>query len=121
MSGSRILVVDDDRDLVALLERILVAEGYQVATAFDGSSALVFLDQQRPDLIILDIMMPGIDGLEIISSVRQNHDIPIIMLTAKKDVATMRDAFAAGADDYVSKPFRTPELLARIKTKLRRS
>ncbi len=121
MSKKLILVVDDDRDLVVLLERILVEEGYQVATAYDGSSALTLLDEQKPDLIILDIMMPGINGLEILNSVRQTHVIPVIMLTAKKDEATLRDAFDAGADDYIRKPFRRLELLARIKTKLRRT
>ncbi len=121
MSKELILVVDDDRDLVVLLERILVEEGYQVATAYDGSSALTLLDEQKPDLIILDIMMPGINGLEMLNCVRQTHGIPVIMLSAKKDEATLRDAFDAGANDYIRKPFRRLELLARIRTKLRRA
>lgn len=121
MRGLSVLVVDDDRDLVNLLERILVEEGYEVAKAYDGESALVLVDEHRPDLVILDIMMPGLDGFEVLDSVRQRYNIPVIMLTAKTDVMTLTDALACGADDYIRKPFKRLELLARIKAKLRRA
>ncbi len=120
VAGKSILVVDDDKDLVNLLERILVEEGYQVVKAYDGNSALTVLEEQRPDLIILDIIMPGLDGLKALDVIRRDHDVPVIMLTAKRDAATARDAFTTGADDYIRKPFRKFEILARVKAKLRR-
>ena len=120
-SRPSILVVDDDQDLVNLLKRILEKEGYRVTTAFDGDSALAILQKHRPNLIILDIMMPGIDGLEVLAHVRQRYDIPVIMLTAKREPTYAHDAFGAGADDYVTKPFSAAILLARVKAKLRRA
>ena len=120
VAGKSILVVDDDKDLANLLERILVEEGYQVVKAYDGNSALTVLEEQRPDLIILDIIMPGMDGLKALDVIRRDHDVPVIMLTAKRDAATARDAFTTGADDYIRKPFRKFEILARVKAKLRR-
>lgn len=118
-SGSSILVVDDDQDLLNLLERIPKEEGYQVRKAYDGCSAIAFLEEQKPDLIILDIIMPDPDGLEVLNFARQHYEIPVIMLTARRDVGTLRDALISGADDYVRKPFDKLELIARIRAKLR--
>ncbi len=121
-SGPSILVVDDDQDLVNLLERILKEEGYQVTKAYDGNSTLALLEKgYRPDLIILDIIMPGVDGFDVLDFVRHRYEIPVIMLTAKRDEKTLIDALNGGADDYMRKPFDRLELLARIKAKLRRT
>ncbi len=117
-----ILVVDDDQYLTDLLERILKEEGYQVTKAYDGNSALALLEKgYRPNLIVLDIIMSGVDGFEVLEFVRSRYDIPVIMITAKRDEKTLLDAFNGGADDYMKKPFRMLELLAHIKAKLRRA
>ncbi len=119
-----ILVVDDEEHVRKLLQRILEDAGYDVLTAGSGEEALNILSQQKehsPDLLILDIMMPGLSGLEVLDIVRGRFDIPVIMLTAKQEVTTVRDALVIGADDYVRKPFRTTELVARVKAKLRRA
>ena len=119
-----ILVVDDEEHVRKLLQRILEDAGYDVLMAGSGEEALSILSQQKersPDLVILDIMMPGLNGLEVLDIIRGRFDIPVIMLTAKQAVTTVRDALAIGADDYVRKPFRTTELVARVKAKLRRA
>ena len=119
-----ILVVDDEEHVRKLLQRILEDAGYDVLMAGSGEEALSILSQQKehsPDLIILDIMMPGLSGLEVLDIIRGRFDIPVIMLTAKQEVTTVRDALVIGADDYVRKPFRTTELVARVKAKLRRA
>jgi len=119
-----ILAVDDDADVLILLRRILEEAGYNVVTACGGEEALAMLSEQRgnwPDLAILDILMPGLDGLELLDIIRQRFDIPVIMLSAKQEVTSVRDALVMGADDYVRKPFRPSELLARIKAKIRRA
>ena len=116
-----IMVVDDEQQILRLLKRILESEGYDVALASNGSSALVLLEEDRPDLIILDIMMPGLNGLQVLDLIRQHSNVPVIMLTGRCEVTTLRDALALGADDYVRKPFGTLELLARIRAKLRRA
>jgi len=120
-SGSSILVVDDDQDLVNLLERILKEEGYNITKAYDSGPALALADEHKPDLVILDILMLGLGGFKLIKSIRQRYDIPIIALAAGTDAAALRDAFNYGADDYMDRPFKRLELLARIKAKLRRS
>ncbi len=116
-----IMVVDDEQAILRLLSRILEPEGYRVVVADNGSSALALLEEHGPDLVILDIMMPGLDGFEVLEFIRQRSDIPIIMLTGKQEATSVRDALISGADDYVKKPFRTRELLARIRAKLRRA
>ena len=116
-----ILVVDDDREILRMLNRILELEGYNVATAANGRAAVTLLDEYQPDLVILDIIMPELDGFQVLDLIRQRSDVPIIMLTAKREVTTLRDALVIGADDYIRKPFRTRELVARIKAKLRRA
>jgi len=116
-----ILVVDDEKPILKLLRVNLSKEGYNVVTAADGKSALALLDKQRPDLVLLDIMMPGLDGLQVLDLIRQRSNVPIIMLTARQEVNVLDDAITLGADDYVRKPFSIRELKARIKAKLRRA
>ncbi len=116
-----IMMVDDEQPILSLLSRILEPEGYSVIVAADGRSALELLQGHFPDLIILDVMMPGLDGFQVLDLIRRRSNVPVIMLTAKREVSTARDALGLGADDYVRKPFHTKELLARIRAKLRRA
>ncbi len=118
---STVMVVDDEQTILALLNRILKAEGYEVLLASDGNSALDMLEQHSPDLVILDIAMPGLNGFQTLHLLRESSNIPVIMLTANREETSVNDALTLGADDYVRKPFHTPELLARIRAKLRRS
>ena len=117
----RILVVDDDPEIVSFLKRGLTYEGYTVDTASDGTEALARAREAEPDLAILDITMPGIDGLEVSRRLRQASKVPIIMLTAKGTVTDRIKGLDSGADDYLVKPFSFDELLARIRALLRRS
>ena len=120
MAGKRILVVDDDVKTVELVKLYLDRDGYRVLTAYDGIEALHLAREGHPDLIVLDLMLPGIDGLEICRTLRNESDVPIIMLTAR---VTDQDKLAGldlGADDYVTKPFSPRELAARVRTVLRR-
>jgi len=116
----RILVVDDDPEIVSFVQRGLAYEGYRVDTAADGKEALTKARNREPDLVVLDIMMPGIDGIEVAKRLRQGGDIPILMLTAKGTVADKVTGLESGADDYLLKPFAFDELLARIRALLRR-
>lgn len=116
----RILVVDDDPEIVSFLRRGLIYEGYDVDTAGDGTEALAKAREREPDLVVLDIMMPGIDGLEVSQRLRSASDVPILMLTAKGTVADRVAGLESGADDYLVKPFAFDELLARVKALLRR-
>jgi two-component system, OmpR family, response regulator MprA len=117
----RILVVDDEPEIVSFLKRGLTYEGYTVDTAGDGAEALAKARDAEPDLVILDVMMPGIDGLEVSKRLRQASKLPILMLTAKGTVADRIKGLDSGADDYLVKPFSFDELLARIRALLRRS
>jgi two-component system response regulator MprA len=116
----RILVVDDDEAITAALRRALSFEGYTVRVAHDGESGLREVRDSSPDLVILDILMPGIDGFEFCRRVRGSDDTPILMLTARDEVADRVRGLDAGADDYLVKPFAADELLARIRALLRR-
>jgi two-component system response regulator MprA len=118
---SKILVVDDDPEIVSFLRRGLTFEGYDVDTAADGVEALSKIKAKAPDLVLLDVMMPGIDGIEVSKRLRQVSDIPILMLTAKDTVADRVAGLNSGADDYLVKPFAFDELLARVRALLRRS
>jgi len=121
--GSRkplILVVDDDPKLLRLVRRELQAEGYQVITASDGETGLQAIVDEEPALVLLDIMMPGIDGLEVCRRVRRFSEVPIVMLTAKGQPDDVVSGLQAGSDDYVTKPFSTNELVVRVKAALRR-
>lgn len=115
-----VLLIDDEEALRASLTYSLVKEGYQVTTAPDGMTALKLFHKQVPDVIILDLMLPGVDGMEICWRLRAYSDVPIVMLTAKDQDIDKIWGLEAGADDYVTKPFNTRELLARIKAVLRR-
>lgn len=116
----RILVVDDDPEITSFIKRGLAYEGYTIDTADEGTEALTKARDREPDLVILDIMMPGIDGIEVTKRLRQGGDIPILMLTAKGTVADKVAGFESGADDYLVKPFSFDELLARVRALLRR-
>lgn len=114
-----ILAVDDEEPILKLLRVNLSLEGYHIITASNGTSALELLEEHKPDLVILDIMMPDLDGFQVLDLIRQRSNVPVIMLTARCEVTTLRDALVAGADDYVTKPFSILELVARIRAKLR--
>lgn len=117
----KVLVVDDDRDLLKLLELGLEEEGFQVLTALDGSEGLRTAFRAHPDLVILDIMLPGMDGWETCRRLRELSDVPIIMLTAKARDVDVVKGLSIGADDYVVKPFGVAELVARVRACLRRA
>src|SRR5215204_2994485 len=121
MSGATILVVDDERNIVQLARLYLRNEGYQVEAAGNGREALEKVRQTNPSLILLDLMMPEMDGWEVCKQLRKTGDIPIIMLTARDDDIDKVVGLELGADDYVTKPFNPRELVARVKAVLRRS
>lgn len=116
-----VLLVDDDPQLVRLVRANLESVGYRVLTAMEASTALQLVEREIPDLIILDIMLPGVDGYELCQRIREFSDTPIIMLTAKVEDADKVRGLKLGADDYLTKPFSVPELLARIEAVLRRT
>ena len=116
-----ILVVDDEEVMRNLLRRTLQEADYDVIMAANGQEALDKVSQFNISLVLLDIKMPGLDGFQVLDRIRQRFDIPVIMVTAVKEVTTVRDSFNLGADDYVTKPFSKRELLLRIQTKLRRA
>ena len=120
MAGKRVLVVDDDRKTVELVKLYLNRDGYRVFTAYDGVEALRLARESHPDLIVLDLMLPGINGLEICRTIRSESDVPIIMLTARTTDEDKLTGLDLGADDYVTKPFSPRELAARIRAVLRR-
>jgi two-component system, OmpR family, response regulator MprA len=116
----RVIVIDDERSIREMLEIGLAQAGYEVRTAIDGPDGLTIIRDWSPDCIVLDIMMPKIDGLSLIPLLRRLTEVPIIMLTARGDVRDRVDGLKAGADDYLPKPFDLDELAARIDTALRR-
>lgn len=117
--SSKILVVDDDIALGEMIGLVLETEGFQVQFAADGNEAVKAFDVVRPDLVLLDLMLPGIDGIEVCRQIRTKSGVPVIMLTAKSDTADVVKGLESGADDYVVKPFNPKELVARIRTRLR--
>ena len=121
MSSSRILVVEDEPSIAEVINLYLKRAGYQVVVASDGEAALDALGGQFPDLIVLDIMLPGMDGMGITRHVRAMGDVPIIMLTARREEADRIAGLELGADDYVVKPFSPQELVSRVRAVLRRS
>src|SRR5262252_773804 len=121
MTGKSILFVEDDRDIRTLLADFLVREGFAVEVAEDGAAVDRVLARARPDLVILDLMLPGEDGLSICRRLRARGAVPIIMLTAKNDDVDRIVGLELGADDYLGKPFNPRELLARIRAILRRA
>ncbi|MCK4862735.1 MAG: response regulator transcription factor [Dehalococcoidales bacterium] len=120
MSGKKVLVVDDDVKTVELVKLYLNRDGYRVITAYDGNEALKLARENQPDLIVLDLMLPGINGLEICRILREESDVPIIMLTALTTDDDRLKGLDIGADDYVTKPFSPRELAARVRAVLRR-
>lgn len=118
---SKILVVDDERSIVDVLTYNLTKAGYQSVVARDGEQALQLARAEKPDLVILDLMLPGIDGLEVCRALRKDGALPIIMLTAKDEEVDRVVGLELGADDYVVKPFSVRELMARVKSVLRRA
>jgi two-component system alkaline phosphatase synthesis response regulator PhoP len=120
MAGKKVLVVDDDVKTVELVKLYLNRDGYRVLTAYDGIEALRLARESQSDLIVLDLMLPGIDGLEVCRILRRESDVPIIMLTAKTTDQDKLIGLGLGADDYVTKPFSPRELAARVRAVLRR-
>jgi len=117
----KILIVDDDKEILNLISIYLNNEGYTVIKAMDGNTALKLVGEERPKLVVLDIMMPGIDGLEVVRRIRQSLNIPIILLSAKVQNNDKIAGLLTGADDYITKPFDELEFVVRVKTLLRRT
>ncbi|AYF92025.1 response regulator YycF [Apilactobacillus bombintestini] len=117
---AKILVVDDEKPITDIEKFNLEKEGYEVVVAYDGEEALQKVEEENPNLIILDLMLPKVDGLEVAREVRKTHDMPIIMVTAKDSELDKVLGLELGADDYVTKPFSNRELVARVKANLRR-
>lgn len=113
----QILIVDDDMNIGDVMEKVLIQEGYRVFRAYSGTEALLFLKQCRPDLILLDLMLPGLSGEEILLEIRE---IPVIVVSAKAEVDDKVSLLMDGAEDYITKPFSVKELLARVEVQLRR-
>lgn len=121
MSLGKLLIVDDDKNICELLEFALEKEGYSVFSAFDGNQAIKDFESVKPDLLLLDVMLPGIDGWQVCRTIRATSEVPIIMLTAKGDTFDKVLGLELGADDYIVKPFDTKEVCARIKAIMRRT
>lgn len=120
MPGVKILVVDDEQSILDLVTAYLRQEGYEVNTAMDGPGGLKAARAFRPDLIVLDVMLPGMDGIELLTRLRRESDVYVIMLTAKSEETDKIIGLSVGADDYLTKPFSPRELVARVKAALRR-
>lgn len=120
MSGERILIIEDEARIAQFVERGLIYEGYRVNVAHDGQTGLQTARDNPPDLVILDWMLPGLDGLEVCKRLRAASEVPIVMLTAKDDVKDRVLGLDAGADDYIIKPFSIDELMARVRAQFRR-
>jgi len=120
-SGCSVLVVDDEPMVREVVSNYLIRDGLDVSEAADGIAALELLEQQLPDLVILDVMLPGLDGFSLLSSLRREADVPVIMLTARSEEADRILGLELGADDYVVKPFSPRELVARVRAVLKRS
>ena len=116
-----IMVVDDDQDLAEMLGIVLTGEGYEVNLVSRGDEVITAFETQAPDLVLLDVMLPGKDGVEVCKLIREKSMVPIVMLTAKGETDDVVKGLEAGADDYMIKPFNPQELLARLKVRLRRS
>ena len=115
-----VLLVDDDVKLVRLLQSYFEKDGFLIYTAHDGLDALQIVRQRKPNIVVLDLMLPGLDGLEVCRKIRKDNDVPILMLTAKDEEADRLVGLEIGADDYVTKPFSPKEVVARVKAILRR-
>lgn len=120
MPAVKILVIDDEPSILNLVSAYLVKEGYQVLTAADGPGGLALARAEKPDLVVLDVMLPGMDGIELLTRLRRESDAYVILLTARSEETDKIVGLSVGADDYVTKPFSPRELVARIKAALRR-
>lgn len=118
---NKILVVDDEAQIVEIVERYLSDEGYRVFRAYDGADAVKIFDTEKPDLIVLDLKMPVMHGLDVFRDIRSRSSVPIIMLTSRADEVDRVVGLELGADDYITKPFSPREMVARVKTVLRRA
>lgn len=116
---ARVLVVDDDEALAEMIGIVLRNDGFETHFCNDGSKALSAFHASKPDVVLLDLMLPGVDGIEVCRRIRAESDVPIVMLTAKADTADVVRGLESGADDYVSKPFKPAELVARVRARLR--
>ncbi len=116
-----VLVVDDDHKIISLLRLYLEREGFRVIAAYDGSQALDLFDRHRPGFVVLDVMLPGVDGVTVCRTLRKHSAVPILMLTARVDEIDKLAGLSVGADDYVTKPFSPRELVARVRAILRRT
>jgi len=121
MISKKILVVDDEKKIVDILKAYLEREGYRVTAAYDGPGALESIRKNSPDLIVLDLMLPGISGWDVCKELRRDSNIPVIMLTARDETAEKIIGLELGADDYITKPFDPKEVVSRVKAVLRRS
>ncbi len=121
MENNTILVIDDDRNILEIIKLYLNKEGYAVHVGERGDTALALFRETKPALVVLDVMLPGLDGWKVLHQLREESDVPVIMLTAKSDTLDRVQGLDLGADDYMAKPFDAKELLARIKAVLRRS
>jgi DNA-binding response OmpR family regulator len=119
--GKRVLIAEDDREIVKVVRAYLERAGFNVLTSYDGKEALFMAQQERPDLVILDLMLPEMDGLDVCRLLRRESDIPIIMLTARVEEVDKLVGLELGADDYITKPFSPRELVARVRATLRRA
>ncbi|MEG9225277.1 MtrAB system response regulator MtrA [Aeromicrobium sp. Sec7.5] len=117
----RVLIVDDDASLAEMLSIVLEGEGLTTAVCRSGDKVLAALGSFRPDVVLLDLMLPGVDGMEVCRRIRDSSNVPIVMLTARSDTDDVVAGLAAGADDYIVKPFKNSELVARIRARLRRT
>ena len=117
----RVLVVDDDPALAEMLTIVLRGEGFDTAVVSDGARALPVVRELRPDLVLLDLMLPGMNGIDVCKAIRAESGLPIVMLTAKSDTIDVVLGLESGADDYVVKPFKPKELVARVRARLRRT
>jgi two-component system response regulator MtrA len=118
---NRILVVDDEQPITELIKATLDSEEFDINVANDGQVALAYLEQYRPDLVILDLKMPGLSGFEVLKWIRKRANFPVIILTSMSDADTLSKSFLLGADDFVKKPFQAEELVARVRAKIRRA
>ncbi|MEG9688600.1 response regulator [Klebsiella michiganensis] len=121
MLSRRVLIIEDDADAAGVLEAYLRRENYDVAVTVDGLAGLDMAQRWKPDLILLDVMLPGLNGTEVLASLRRKSDVPVIMVTAMGDMPDRIGALRYGADDYVVKPYHPGEVVARVQTVLRRS
>lgn len=119
--SKKVLIVDDEKAIVDILNHNLIREGYETAQAYDGEEAVISVEKEKPDLILLDVMLPKKDGFSVCKEIRQKSNVPIIMVTAKEDVVDKIIGLELGADDYITKPFSVREVMARVKVNLKKS